>query len=203
MIKRIIRIALCACAILSVVSCKDRESYADLLRSESQAVNDFLSGFQVIDQVPADTAFVTVDDLEAQGYTHAEAQKLAPYYRIDPEGYLYMQVISPGSLDQRVQDNQLVYFRFTRYNLNTVYKYDVWEGYGNAEDLGTNTTSFRYGNTTLQSTTQWGEGIQAPLKWLDIDCEVNIIIKSYVGPTDEVVSVNPYLYHIRYFPSKI
>lgn len=201
--KHIARLLIALAAITSLAACKDRESYADLLRDENKAVNQFLSSYQVIDQIPADAAFTSVTDLQAKGYTTDEALKLAPYYRINDDGHLYMQVVDPGNNGEKVTDNQTIYFRFTRYNLTQLYKYGTWEGYGNAADLGTNTTSFRYANTQLQSTTQWGEGIQAPLQWLNTDCEVNIVIKSYLGPTEEVVSVNPYLYHIRYFPSRI
>lgn len=189
---------------LALGACKDTESYADLLRDENHAVNDYLSNYPVIDRVPADSSFLTVTELMAHdGLTRDEALKLAPFYRMDSEGYVYMQVVNPGSPGMKTKTGQLIYFRFTRYNLATGYKYDTWEAQGNETDLASNVTSFRYKNETLTSTTQWGTGIQVPLDYLSTDCEVNIVIKSYVGPTEEVSSVYPYVYHIRYFPSKI
>lgn len=193
---------LLGCAALS--ACSDRESYAELLNDENQAVNAYLSEYPVIASVPADSVFTSVQDIQAlyPGMTREEALKLTPFYRMDDDGYVYMQVVNPGG-DKKVVDDQLIYFRFTRWNLAYAYKYDVWEPSGNSTDLGSNTTSFRFGNTTLSSTTQWGEGIQTPLKYLGVDCEVNMVIKSYLGPLEEVSSVYPFLYSVRYFPSKI
>ncbi len=189
---------------LSAASCKDKESYADLLTDENQAVNAYLANYPVISSVPADGEFVTADQIMAdQGLSREEAEKLTPFYRMDEDGNVYMQVVNSGLTDKKAEKDQLIYFRFTRYNLKAWYLYDTWTPSGNATDLGTNTTSFRYKNTTLSSTTQWGEGIQIPLEYLNLGCEVNIVIKSYLGPEDEVTNVYPYLYQIRYFESKI
>ncbi|MDE6536326.1 MAG: DUF4827 domain-containing protein [Muribaculaceae bacterium] len=197
-------LALIAVALCLLPACKDKESYADLLRDENQAVNAYLAGYPVISTIPADGEFITTQDImQTQGLSREEAELLTPFYRMDDDGYVYMQVVNPGLTDSKAQENQLIYFRFTRYNLKAWYEYDTWTPSGNATDLGTNTTSFRYKNTTLQSTTQWGEGIQVPLEYLNLGCEVNIIIKSYMGPEDEITNVYPYLYKIRYFESKV
>lgn len=203
-ITKILSLICCGLAALAAVSCKDKESYADLLTDENHAVNAYLADFPVIGSVPADGKFLTTQDIMAeQGLNRAEAELLTPFYRMDEDGNVYMQVVNPGITDSKAEEDQLIYFRFTRYNLKAWYEYDTWTPSGNATDLGTNTTSFRYKNTTLQSTTQWGEGIQVPLEYLNLGCEVNIIIKSYLGPEDEITSVYPYLYKIRYFESKI
>lgn len=185
-------------------SCDDKESYADLLNAENKAVNDFLADYPVIPTLPADDKFISVADIQKEypEMSRVEAMKLAPFYRMDDDGHVYMQVINPGS-GTKAFDNQLVYFRFTRWNLVFVYEQDIWQGNGNSTDLGSNTTSFRFGNETLQSTLQWGTGIQVPLKYLSVDCEVRMVIKSYRGPTEEISSVYPFLYQVRYFPSKI
>lgn len=188
----------------SLASCSDKESYSDLLNDENQAVNSFLADYPVIGDVPADSVFISMQDIQAEypDLTREEALKLTPFYRMDADGYVYMQVLNPGG-DTKATKEQLIYFRFTRWNLAYVYKYGLWEAAGNSADLGTNSTSFRFQNTTLQSTTQWGEGIQTPLNYLGLDCEVRMVIKSYLGPTEEVSAVYPYLYTIRYFPSRI
>lgn len=62
---------------------------------------------------------------------------------------------------------------------------------------------FRFGNYSLQSSAQYGSGIQLPLSYLGIDCEVNIVIKSQYGFTSEMTNVVPYLYNVRYFKSQI
>lgn len=191
--------------LLATSACKDKESYADLLNDENQAVNDYLANYPVIGSIPADSVFITMDDIMADhpGISREEAVRLTPFYRMDDDGYVYMQVLNAGTAGNKAADNQLIYFRFTRWNLGVAYKYGMWESSGNSSDLGTTTTSFRFRNTTLQSSVQWGEGIQTPLQYLPINCEVNLVIKSYLGPTEEVAAVYPYLYSVRYFPSKI
>lgn len=190
-------------AMLALASCSDKESYSDLLRDETHAVNYYLSNCQVIANVPADSVFVTVQSFVDRGLSREEGLKLAPYYRVDPDGQIYMQVVHPGTPGLRAADNQLIYFRFNRYNLNFYYRNDVWVADGNASDLATNPTSFRYGNTSLESSYQWGSGLQVPLNFLSLDCEVNVIVKSALGPVQEISSVYAYLYSIRYFPSRI
>lgn len=191
-------------AVTAISSCKDKESYADLLTDENKAVNAYLANYPVISSIPADHEFVnTMQIMQEQGLSREEAEKLTPFYRMDEDGNCYMQVINPGLTDQMAEEDQQIFFRFTRYNIKAWHLYGVWEGSGNATDLGTNTTSFRYKNKTLTSTTQWGEGIQIPLEYLCLGCEVNIIIKSTLGPEDEITSVYPYLYNIRYFESKV
>ena len=64
-------------------------------------------------------------------------------------------------------------------------------------------TSFRYQNYTLPSSSQWGSGIQLPLEFLPLGCEVNLVIKSQYGWTSEISNVQPFLYHIRYYKSMI
>lgn len=211
MIKKILPLIL---LLVSLAACKDKESYADLLRDENEAVNAFLVKYPVITSVPADSVFVTTKDVLADKAfleefkelsaddLQAEAINRTPFYRIDDEGYLYMQVIDPGRGSKAVADQQ-VWFRFTRYNLKVAYQSGEWDPTGNEQDVAANPTSFRYQNTTLSSTTQWGTGIQTPLDYLPLNCHVRLVIKSYLGPLQEVSSVYPFLYNIRYYPSKI
>ncbi len=104
----------------------------------------------------------------------------APYYRLDDE---------------------LIYFRFTRYNL---YNYDaakneLLDGWGNSDDLSMGSSSFRFGNYTLSSSSQWGSGIQMPLNYVGMESEVNIVIRSQYGLSSEISQVMPYVYNMRYF----
>lgn len=168
--------------------CDDKKSYAELLTDENQAVNVFLSNQNVITSIPADSVF--------------EAGPDAPYYQLDDEGNLYMQVLDAGDPDNRVRNDELVYFRFTRWNLSTYAETEeLGEGVGNATDVATGSTSFRYGNYTLASSSQWGAGLQTPLTFLGLDCEVNIVIKSQYGLTSEIANVTPFLYNVRYYPA--
>lgn len=174
---------------LTLTSCEDSKSYTDLLNKETKAVNFFLANQRVCNDIPADSVFETGPD--------------APYYRLDEEGNVYMQVINPGSPDNRAVKEQQIYFRFTRYNLTAWWEYGTWEGVGNANDFNYNPTSFRYGNYTLQSSSRYGAGVQLPLSYLGIDCEVNLVVKSQYGFSDEIANVIPFMYNLRYFKSQI
>lgn len=169
----------------SFSSCDSGTSYADLLEEETHAVNYFLSNHRVVNEIPADTVFEYGPD--------------APYYRIDEDSNLYMQVINPGTRNNKVKDDELIYFRYTRYNLKYFYEYNEWTGTGNSTNLDYQATSFRFGNTALSSASDYGMGIQEPLKLLGVDCEVNLVVKSQLGPSGDIASVIPYMYNLRYF----
>ncbi len=180
-----------AAASLGLGSCDDNKSYAELLNDEAHYINNFLVDNIVIPQVPADTVFITGKD--------------APYYKIDEDGNMYMQVTNPGTKDNKVKNDELIYFRFMRYDMRS---YDSSTGtfsssWGNEDDLSLINASFRYQNYQLASSAQWGAGIQTPLNYLPVDCEVNLVVKSRYGFTDEEANVIPYLYHLRYFRPKI
>lgn len=195
-------------------ACKDKESYADLLRDENYAINNFLVNYPVITSVPADSVFITTKDIEAdksfreefadldETELHEAAIMRTPFYRMDEDGYVYMQVLDPGT-GARPIANQQIWFRFTRYNLKVAYETGEWTASGNEQDVASNPTSFRYQNTSLSSTTNWGTGIQVPLDYLKLNCHVRLVMKSYLGPVQEVSSVYPFLYNIRYYPSRI
>lgn len=173
--------------ILAVSACSDRKSYAELLNDENKAVNRFLADQKVEGY------------FDEKNYTVGED---APYYKLDEDGNLFMKIIKVGT-DTMAEDNQLVYFRFMRYNLSYYSTGQEMIGEGNSESIEMGNTSFRYGNYTLSSSSQWGEGIQVPLKYLPLGSEVMIVIKSQYGWTSEIASVNPYLYHIRYYRPQI
>lgn len=183
-------IALGATIAASFASCDDGKSYAELLTDETHAVNAFLSNHRVQLGIPE--------------YDEIETGADAPFYRLDEEGNVYMQVLSKGNKDMMIKDDDLVYFRFTR---NSLFLYDVAtgefpeEGWGNSEDLTVGSASFRYNNYTLTSSSQWGSGLQLPLSVLGLGCRVNLVIKSQYGLSNEISQVVPfYYYDVRYFP---
>lgn len=169
-------------------SCSDTKSYAELLTTETHHVNNFLADQRVVNTIPTDTTFVF------------ETGPDAPYYRLDEDGNAYMQVVKAGTPGNYVDDDQIIYFRFTRYNLSEYADGNLPVGDGNEEDMTFLNSWFRFNNYTLQSSYQWGSGVQMPLRYLPIDCEVNIVIKSQLGFTDETTYVQPFLYRIRYYP---
>lgn len=178
-------------AAMGLASCEKNRSYAELLNDERHACNAFLCNFR-LEEVPADSVF--------------EVGSNAPYYKLDPDGNVYMQVLKAGDTkNNKARKSQTIYFRYTRYNLSTWYTEDrTWSpSGGNADDMSTATTSFQFDDYTRQSSSEWGTGIQMPLKYLGIDCEVNLVIKSQYGRSDEISYVTPFMYHVRYFPSKV
>lgn len=178
-----------ALAAIFGTSCSDKKSYADLLNDEDHAVNYFLAQHRVVNEIPEDTVFECGTD--------------APFYRIDEDGNVYMQVLNPGTKSDKAEDDELIYFRYTRYNLKTYMSDNKWIGEGNSVDITSSPTSFRFNNFTLSSSSAYGAGVQLPLHYLGVDCEVNVVIKSQYGLSAEIASVVPFMYNLRYFRSPL
>lgn len=186
-LRKILTFAICAAFLWGFSSCKDSKSYAELLNEETKSVNSFLADQNVILDVPADSVFEYGFD--------------APFYRIDPDGNVFMQVIDPGETE-KVKNDALVFFRFTRYNLNEyALTGELGTGSGNSENIGLGSASFRFNNFTLSTSSQWGNGLQMPLNFLGFNSRVRIVIKSQFGLSSEISQVIPYLYDIRYLPA--
>lgn len=175
----------CLIFFLSLFSCSKTESYSELLREEEKAVNWYLSSQKVENEIPSDsTSFIVGED--------------APFYRLDDDGYVYMQVVQKGD-SEKIETGDLVYFRFTMYNIKYMYEGMETEPIGNSDYLAYGPASFVFQNTYLTSTTQWGTGIQMPLKFLGYNSEVNLVVKSYYGFLEDQAYCIPYLMNLRYF----
>lgn len=177
--------------LLIVASCNNEVSYSDRLNSERYAANAYLANQRVITEIPADTVFETGPN--------------APFYRIDPEGNVYMQVINPGDrVKDKAKNAEPIYFRYTRYSLSDWHTYGRLTIYeSNESDMSSTPASFKYKDFSIATSSQWGYGLQMPLEFLGAECEVNLIIKSQYGPTGEIAYVVPFLYHVRYYHSRI
>ena len=189
--KKAFSIILAVLAIAAFSSCSKTKSYATLLNEENVATNCFLADQRVIPFEKRDYGFAF------------ETGKDAPYYQLDEEGNIFMQVLNPGTPDNQAASDQLIYFRFTRYNLRNYANGTLPSGEGNNASMAGTETAFRFSNMNASNSYQWGSGLQQPLKYLPIDCEVNLVIKSQYGLYSEIASVNPYMYNIRYFKSQI
>ena len=177
--------------LVMLAACNNDQTYADRLNEERNAVNAYLANHRVVMSVPADSVF--------------EVGENAPFYRIDPDGNVYMQVLNAGDRkNDRARTSEPIYFRYSRYNLATWYADGTWSiTSGNENTMDAVSCSFNYADYTLPSSSQWGYGLQYPLLFLGVECEVNLVIKSQYGFTNEISLVTPFFYHVRYYHSQI
>lgn len=188
------RISLAAAVVMTLffASCSKTESYSDLLKKEQKASNWFLAQHKVCNEIPADSVFLIGPD--------------APYYRMDDDGYVYMQVL-------RVADREIpesgaqVYFTYTKYNIDTMYRngtLDVTPEEGNQDNFINlvGDTYFIFKNYSVSASALYGSGMQLPLSYLGYDSEVNILLKSYYGFMTENSTCIPYLVNVRYFKAE-
>ncbi len=177
-----------------LASCSKTESYTDLLKKEQRASNWFLAQHTVCNEIPADSVF-----LEGEN---------APYYKMDDDGYVYMQVIkSPAKAERKFpKTDEQVYFTYTRWNVEDMYSNNTFEvtGTGNQDNFAgvAVNTYFIFNNYSVSSSSQWGSGIQIPISYLGFNSEVNILLKSYYGFSSDNVTCIPYKVNMRYFKAE-
>lgn len=176
---------------LFFASCSKTESYSDLLKKEQKASNWFLAQHKVCNEIPADSVFITGPD--------------APYYKMDDDGYIYMQVLEVGDRVIPATGDQ-VYFTYTRYNIDTMYSNNTLDikGEGNQDNFlnSVGNTYFIFNNYNVQLSAYFGSGMQLPLSYLGYNSKVNILLKSYYGFSDDNVTCIPYLVNVRYFKAE-
>ena len=184
---RLFGAALMALTAMTATSCKDSESYSDLLREEEKAVNWYLAAQRVETEVPADGNF--------------EIGENAPFYRMDEDGTVYMQVINKGDMDNRPVADDKVFFRFSRKNIKLLYETGSAFEVGNIHDFNSSlgATYFFYENRTYPNSTTYGTGIQLPLKYLGYNSEVNLVLKSYSGFSVDQSQCIPYIIKVKYY----
>ncbi|MDE6018109.1 MAG: DUF4827 domain-containing protein [Muribaculaceae bacterium] len=191
-IKKIYSVFILSICVLIFASCSKTQSYSDLLKSEQKASNWFLAQHTVCNEIPADSIFIEGSD--------------APYYRMDDDGYVYIQVIKANKKEDRVfpKTGDQVYFLFTRYNIDQMYRsnsIDIAPESSNQDNLMNliGHTYFIFNNLSVNASYQYGSGIQIPVSYLGYDSEVNILLKSYYGFSSENTTCIPYLVNVRYF----
>ncbi|MDE7346167.1 MAG: DUF4827 domain-containing protein [Muribaculaceae bacterium] len=181
--------------VLFLASCNKTESYSDLLKKEQKASNWFLAQQKVCNEISADSVFLTGPD--------------APYYKMDDDGYVYMQVVkadNPGNRNIPSYGDQ-VYFTYTRWNIETMYNnnsFDIAPTDGNQNNFINlvGDTYFIYGNYSVNSSLKYGSGMQIPLSYLGYNSEVNILLKSYYGFLEDNTTCIPYKVNVRYFKAE-
>lgn len=177
---------------IALSSCENTVSYSDLLKNEQKVCNWFLAQHRVCNEIPADSVFEVGPD--------------APYYRMDDDGYVYMQVLKMGDKSYPAYGD-VVYFAFSRYNIENMYAnntLDVDPDESNQNDFLTSVgnTYFIYNNYTVSVSKDLGSGIQVPVGYLGYNSEVNILLKSYYGFSSENTTCIPYLVNTRYFKAE-
>lgn len=170
-----------------LTGCDKSESYSELLRDEEHAVNWYLAQHRVETSVPADSVF--------------EVGKDAPFYRMDEDGTIYMQVVTAGDPKDKPANGDRVYFRFERRNIKYLYEGIETQPEGNMDNFNValGATSFIMGNRTLESTTKFGTGIQLPMTYLGYFSEVNLVLKSYSGFPENQSECTPYIVTVKYY----
>ena len=179
-----------AAIIISIAGCDDSKSYSELLRDEEIATNWYMANQDIELNVPEDSVLKYGED--------------APFYKLDDDGYLYMKVISPGDPERRPRYGDVVYFRFLRQNINSLYKGIPAPWVGNANDIYSplGKTILIFGNKRVESPVQYGTAIQEPLKFLGYDSEVEMVVRSYQGFTTDQSQCIPYVYKVKYFKAE-
>ena len=61
---------------------------------------------------------------------------------------------------------------------------------------------FLFNNYNVNSSSQYGSGIQIPVSYLGYNSEVNILLKSYYGFSSENTTCIPYKVNVRYFKAE-
>ena len=180
---------------LMLASCNKNESYSDLLKKEQKASNWFLAQHKVCNEIPADSVFLIGPD--------------APYYKMDDDGYVYMQVIKADIPDKRdiPSYGDPVYFTYTRWDIETMYRnntFDISPTDGNQNNFINTVVDpyFIYGNYSVNSSVKYGSGMQIPLSYLGYNSEVNILLKSYYGFLADNTTCIPYKVNVRYFKAE-
>ena len=184
--RQIISILSLLALLMAVSSCSDSKSYAELLNEENQVVNAFLAQHRVVETWP--------------GVDNCEVGEDAPFYCVDDEGNVYMQVIRKGD-GTFPEEGEHVSFTYLSYDLNYyVVGSDSNVGSGNLNSPGSSAaTYFIFDDYTLEQSSQYGTGIQIPVKLLGFGSKVNVVIKSQAGPSAYMSYVIPFLYDIAYY----
>lgn len=153
----------------------------DLRNRENRAIKKYISQFRVIDAVPDVKDIQTGSD--------------APYYELDVDGKIYMQVLKIGN-GSVPEYGDKIYFRFDRYNLIYFLEHGhLGDPSGNISDISLSATSFILNDVD----SQWGSAIQMPmLLGLPLGSEVYLVVASDLGFTNEIANITPFLYKVMY-----
>lgn len=178
-------ITICLTLALTILaSCNKSESYSDMLKSEGKAVNWYLSNHRVCNAIPADGNF--------------EIGANAPFYKLDEEGHIYMQVLERGSETDKVAKGDKVYFLYSRQNIRNLWELGAAMTDSNMQTGTLSEYYFFLGDTSSKNGAFFGKGIQMPLDYLPYHSEVNLVLKSFVGFSRDQSECIPYVVNVKY-----
>ncbi len=167
--KKKILFILSSVLILSFGACNKTKTYAELLKEEEKAIDQFINknGLVILSEYPKDSTF---KDNE---------------YFLTPEG-LYMNVMDKGT--KKPQNGNEICFRIRYYSS---FKEDTTKYLGNMWGTG-DAYTYIYGN--YYSTISWGQGLTIPLSYVGEDSKVKLIVPSKLGTSTDANSVSPVYY---------
>lgn len=152
----------------------------DYYDREELAIKSFLSQYQTVVHLP-DINTISVGEN-------------APFYKIDDDASVYMQVIRLGS-GTSASTGDKIPFRFERTSLLNLYEGKETTPSGNMNDPVYSDTYFYLGDYST-----WGSAIQLPLELgLPLGSEINLIVPSLCGLVSEQPNIEPYLYRLVYY----
>lgn len=194
-------------AILAVVfsGCGKTQTYAEMLKQESESINQFLSsGGRYTASIPSNP-----DDILATDDRYHVSNSV-PFYEL--YNGVYMQPVKKGNGIKitTTSPNNKVAFRFLRINLNSwaaaPYEIEMFSdikgGVGNYYYSDISDYYFFYDPVYSASSSQYytyGMGIEYPLAYLTDESSCYLVVPSQLGFSDGVSSVTPYLYYIEYY----
>lgn len=187
-------------AAVSMSSCNDGKTYAEMMEEEKETISKFMS----------DSGFVSIDQYPSNG-VFAENEFL-----LFSDG-LYMNVVDSGN-GEKFKDGDIVTVRFTEVNLSN----QVIMSNMKSTAQGTNPDVFRYrvsGSSQsgtfiyendseyplmlqIYQSTSVPSGWLVPLKYVRDGAFVKLIVPHKLGQSDAVYYVYPCYYEIQYGLSK-
>ncbi len=154
----------------------------DMIQREQKAMSKYIKRFEVIDHLPP--------------LTDIQPSSVSPFYKLDEEGTVYMQVVKLGE-GPAVSAGETISFRYLKFDLLCFYD-------DNKLPAGSgNLNSGEPYEMTFGNTYTYGTGLQLPLKYgLPLGSEVNLVVSSSAGPSFDASAHIPYLYNLKYLDNK-
>lgn len=161
--------------VFSFSSCSSDEPENDVVKKNNDAFNYFLSQYKVIKDIP----------------TSLETGENAPFYQIDKDGFIFLQVIENKGI--MTKDNEKIYFRYSTFSLISYFETHVWP-----KPTATDETDFDISDSFLTYNSTSTIPTIIPLNYVGNESRVNIAVRQISDKGDF-----PFLMNISYIPEQI